>query len=74
MVPAAREYGLEAEYKYLRPSIKNFPTGGCECVCLSVCLCACVCACVRVNLCVLYVRNWLLTPPYNLASLFESFV
>eukprot|EP00200_Dunaliella_tertiolecta_P006338 CAMPEP_0202357794 /NCGR_PEP_ID=MMETSP1126-20121109/11682_1 /ASSEMBLY_ACC=CAM_ASM_000457 /TAXON_ID=3047 /ORGANISM="Dunaliella tertiolecta, Strain CCMP1320" /LENGTH=330 /DNA_ID=CAMNT_0048950753 /DNA_START=163 /DNA_END=1155 /DNA_ORIENTATION=- len=27
VVPAAREYGLEAEYKYLRPSIKNFPTG-----------------------------------------------
>ena len=28
VVPAARGYGLEAEYKYLRPSIKQFPTGG----------------------------------------------
>jgi len=28
VVPAAREYGLEAEYEYLRPSIKQFPTGG----------------------------------------------
>ncbi|KAF5841751.1 hypothetical protein DUNSADRAFT_11310 [Dunaliella salina] len=27
VVPAARQYGLEAEYKYLRPSIKSFPTG-----------------------------------------------
>lgn len=27
VVPAAREYGLEAEYQYLRPSIKKFPTG-----------------------------------------------
>lgn len=27
VVPAARQYGLEAEYEYLRPSIKMFPTG-----------------------------------------------
>lgn len=27
VVPAARRYGLEEEYQYLRPSIKNFPTG-----------------------------------------------
>ena len=27
VIPAAREYGLEAEYEYLRPSIKAFPTG-----------------------------------------------
>lgn len=27
VVPAARRYGLAAEYEYLRPSIKRFPTG-----------------------------------------------
>lgn len=27
VVPAARVYGLEQEYEYLRPSIKAFPTG-----------------------------------------------
>ncbi|GAX73133.1 hypothetical protein CEUSTIGMA_g586.t1 [Chlamydomonas eustigma] len=27
VVPAARQYGLEKEYQYLRPSIKGFPTG-----------------------------------------------
>lgn len=27
MVPAAKQYGLGAEYEYLRPSIKRFPTG-----------------------------------------------
>ena len=27
VVPAARVYGLEDEYAYLRPSIKMFPTG-----------------------------------------------
>ena len=27
VVPAARSYGLEEEYKYLRPSIQAFPTG-----------------------------------------------
>lgn len=27
MVPAARSYGLEAEYAYLRPSIKRYPSG-----------------------------------------------
>lgn len=27
MVPAAAAYGLSAEYEYLRPSIKRFPTG-----------------------------------------------
>ena len=27
VVPAAKEKGLEAEYEYLRPSIKAFPTG-----------------------------------------------
>ena len=27
VVPAARLYGLESEYQYLRPSIKRFPTG-----------------------------------------------
>eukprot|EP00879_Flechtneria_rotunda_P025012 GHRR01026541.1.p3 GENE.GHRR01026541.1~~GHRR01026541.1.p3 ORF type:complete len:112 (+),score=49.16 GHRR01026541.1:649-984(+) len=27
VVPAARSYGLEAEYQYLRPSIKRFPAG-----------------------------------------------
>ena len=27
VVPAARQYRLEAEYEYLRPSIKQFPTG-----------------------------------------------
>lgn len=27
VVPAARMYGLAAEYEYLRPSIKKFPTG-----------------------------------------------
>ncbi|EFJ45291.1 hypothetical protein VOLCADRAFT_75878 [Volvox carteri f. nagariensis] len=27
VVPAARRYGLSAEYEYLRPSIKRFPTG-----------------------------------------------
>lgn len=27
VVPAARQYGLEQEYAYLRPSIKRFPTG-----------------------------------------------
>jgi ubiquinone/menaquinone biosynthesis C-methylase UbiE len=26
-VPAAAAYGLAAEYEYLRPSIKRFPTG-----------------------------------------------
>jgi len=28
VVPAARLYGMESEYQYLRPSIKRFPTGG----------------------------------------------
>lgn len=28
VVPAARMYGLEEEYAYLRPSIQRFPTGG----------------------------------------------
>lgn len=27
VVPAAQEYGVAAEYEYLRPSIKRFPTG-----------------------------------------------
>jgi demethylmenaquinone methyltransferase/2-methoxy-6-polyprenyl-1,4-benzoquinol methylase len=27
VVPAAASYGLEDEYRYLRPSIKRFPTG-----------------------------------------------
>lgn len=27
VVPAARQRGLAAEYEYLRPSIKAFPTG-----------------------------------------------
>ena len=27
VVPAARTYGLEEEYRYLRPSIQAFPTG-----------------------------------------------
>jgi demethylmenaquinone methyltransferase/2-methoxy-6-polyprenyl-1,4-benzoquinol methylase len=27
VVPAARQLGLEAEYAYLRPSIKRFPQG-----------------------------------------------
>lgn len=27
VVPAAAAYGLADEYKYLRPSIKRFPTG-----------------------------------------------
>lgn len=27
MVPAAAAYGLADEYRYLRPSIKRFPTG-----------------------------------------------
>ncbi|CAD7698840.1 unnamed protein product [Ostreobium quekettii] len=27
VVPVARLYGLEDEYKYLRPSIENFPCG-----------------------------------------------
>jgi ubiquinone/menaquinone biosynthesis C-methylase UbiE len=27
VVPAARGYGLEDEYAYLRPSIKRFPHG-----------------------------------------------
>ena len=27
VVPAARQYGLQEEYEYLRPSIKQFPTG-----------------------------------------------
>ena len=27
VVPAARLYGMEAEYQYLRPSIKRFPAG-----------------------------------------------
>ena len=27
VVPAARSYGLEEEYAYLRPSIKKFPVG-----------------------------------------------
>lgn len=27
VVPAARAYGLAAEYEYLRPSIKRFATG-----------------------------------------------
>jgi len=27
VVPAARKYGLAAEYEYLRPSIKQFPSG-----------------------------------------------
>ena len=27
VVPAARSYGLEEEYQYLRPSIQAFPTG-----------------------------------------------
>ncbi|MEW5315573.1 MAG: hypothetical protein WDW38_006993 [Sanguina aurantia] len=27
VVPAARQYGLQEEYEYLRPSIKAFPTG-----------------------------------------------
>ena len=28
VVPAASSYGLEDEYRYLRPSIRSFPTGG----------------------------------------------
>jgi len=27
VVPTARQYGLADEYEYLRPSIKQFPTG-----------------------------------------------
>lgn len=27
VVPAARQFGLSAEYEYLRPSIEKFPTG-----------------------------------------------
>ena len=27
VVPMARSYGLEEEYRYLRPSIKRFPKG-----------------------------------------------
>ena len=27
VVPSARAYGLEDEYKYLRPSIQSFPPG-----------------------------------------------
>jgi hypothetical protein len=27
VVPAAAELGVEKEYRYLRPSIKKFPTG-----------------------------------------------
>ena len=27
VVPAATSYGLEEEYRYLRPSIQSFPTG-----------------------------------------------
>ena len=34
VVPAARLYGLAAEYEYLRPSIKQFATGT---ACLMVC-------------------------------------
>lgn len=34
VVPAARLYGLAAEYEYLRPSIKQFATGT---ACLVVC-------------------------------------
>lgn len=31
VVPVAKSYGLEAEYAYLRPSIKAFPTGRWAC-------------------------------------------
>ena len=35
VVPAARSYGLEDEYKYLRPSIQAFPTGDSSCELIS---------------------------------------
>ena len=44
VVPAARMYGLESEYQYLRPSIKRFPKGG-----PSIRVSACLLVCQRLS-------------------------